>query len=105
MQLSHWREAYASLFAHHVCCCLSSASPTLPPCACHCPTPSPLSCHPPPLPPQVDSLYQDGGFNWGGTFIRVWHGVVEGLKTTFLEPENGHFWRGCIYGRNDDHVR
>lgn len=50
-------------------------------------------------------MYQDGGFNWGGTFIRVWHGMVEGLATTFLEPENGHFWRGCIYGRNDDHVR
>jgi starch synthase len=55
--------------------------------------------------PQVDGLYQDGGFNWGGTFIRVWRGMVEGLATTFLEPENGHFWRGCIYGRNDDHVR
>ncbi len=35
----------------------------------------------------------------------MWRGVVEGLATTFLEPENGHFWRGCIYGRNDDHVR
>jgi hypothetical protein len=33
------------------------------------------------------------------------HPKVEGLPTTFLEPENGHFWRGCIYGRNDDHVR
>jgi hypothetical protein len=54
---------------------------------------------------QVDGIYQDGGFNWSGTFIRVWHGEVEGLRTTFLEPENGHFWRGCIYGRNDDHVR
>lgn len=54
---------------------------------------------------QVEALYQDGGFNWGGTFVRVWHGVVEGLKTTFLEPENGHFWRQCIYGRGDDHVR
>jgi hypothetical protein len=54
---------------------------------------------------QVDSLYQDGGFTWGGCFIRVWRGVVEGLQTTFLEPENGHFWRGCIYGRGDDHVR
>jgi hypothetical protein len=30
---------------------------------------------------------------------------VEGLPATFLEPENGHFWRGCIYGRGDDHVR
>eukprot|EP00879_Flechtneria_rotunda_P007886 GHRR01008263.1.p1 GENE.GHRR01008263.1~~GHRR01008263.1.p1 ORF type:complete len:1096 (+),score=490.52 GHRR01008263.1:107-3289(+) len=54
---------------------------------------------------QVEGLYQDGGFNYGGTFVRVWHGVVEGLNTTFLEPENGHFWRGCIYGRGDDHVR
>lgn len=54
---------------------------------------------------QVEGLYQDGGFHWGGTFIRVWHGEVEDLKTTFLEPENGHFWRQCIYGRGDDHVR
>jgi len=37
--------------------------------------------------------------------VRVWRGVVEGLNTTFLEPENGHFWRGCIYGRNDDAAR
>jgi len=35
----------------------------------------------------------------------VWKGVVEGLNTTFLEPENGHVWRGCIYGRNDDAER
>jgi hypothetical protein len=54
---------------------------------------------------QVEGLYQDGGFNYGGTFVRVWHGKVEDLATTFLEPENGHFWRQCIYGRGDDHVR
>jgi hypothetical protein len=54
---------------------------------------------------QVEGLYQDGGFNYGGTFVRVWHGKVEDLNTTFLEPENGHFWRQCIYGRGDDHVR
>ncbi|WIA34022.1 hypothetical protein OEZ86_012404 [Tetradesmus obliquus] len=54
---------------------------------------------------QVEGLYQDGGFNHGGTFVRVWRGTVEGLATTFLEPENGHFWRQCIYGRGDDHVR
>ena len=54
---------------------------------------------------QIQSLAQDGGFNYNGTFVRVWHGTVEGLRTTLLEPENGHFWRGCIYGRGDDHVR
>ena len=24
---------------------------------------------------------------------------------TFLQPENGHFDVGCIYGRGDDHIR
>ena len=24
------------------------------------------------------------------------------LKTVFLEPQNGIFWVGCVYGRNDD---
>jgi starch synthase len=51
------------------------------------------------------NLRQEGGFPWGGTHVRVWRGHVEDLPTTFLEPENGHFWRGCIYGRGDDHVR
>ncbi len=37
--------------------------------------------------------------------VRVWKGLVQGLPTVFLEPENGHFWRGCIYGRGDDAVR
>ncbi|GFR47418.1 hypothetical protein Agub_g9135 [Astrephomene gubernaculifera] len=53
----------------------------------------------------VDDLVQEGGFNWGGTHVRVWRGAVEGLATTFLEPENGMFWAGCIYGRNDDAQR
>ncbi|KAJ9523115.1 hypothetical protein QJQ45_023899 [Haematococcus lacustris] len=54
---------------------------------------------------QVEQLRQEGGFAFGGTNVRVWKGIVDGLPTTFLEPENGHFWRGCIYGRNDDSVR
>ncbi|GIL64573.1 hypothetical protein Vafri_18474 [Volvox africanus] len=53
----------------------------------------------------VDSLVQENGFNWGGTFVRVWRGFVEGLPTIFLEPENGMFWVGCIYGRNNDAQR
>jgi hypothetical protein len=27
------------------------------------------------------------------------------LRTTFLEPQNGFFWVGCVYGRNDDAAR
>eukprot|EP00884_Botryococcus_braunii_P020795 jgi/Botrbrau1/739/Bobra.160_2s0062.1 len=27
------------------------------------------------------------------------------LRTIFLEPTNGTFWVGCIYGRNDDASR
>ncbi|XP_020268803.1 starch synthase 3, chloroplastic/amyloplastic isoform X2 [Asparagus officinalis] len=40
-------------------------------------------------------------FFWGGTEIKVWFGKVEGLSVYFLEPQNGMFWAGCIYGRND----
>ena len=28
-----------------------------------------------------------------------------GLNVTFLEPLDGTFWVGCIYGRNDDAAR
>lgn len=39
---------------------------------------------------------------WGGTEIKVWFGKVEGLSVYFLEPQNGFFSAGCIYGcRND----
>lgn len=37
--------------------------------------------------------------------VQVWQGIVEGLTTLFLEPCNGTFWVGCIYGRNDDAAR
>lgn len=41
-------------------------------------------------------------YSWGGTEIKVWFGKVEGLPVYFLEPQNGLFWTGCIYGcRND----
>lgn len=30
---------------------------------------------------------------------------MEGLEVTFLEPDNGMFWVGCIYGRKDDYDR
>ncbi|XP_061336931.1 starch synthase 3, chloroplastic/amyloplastic-like isoform X2 [Gastrolobium bilobum] len=42
---------------------------------------------------------------WGGTEIKVWHGKVEGLSVYFLEPQNGFFQVGCIYGRGNDAER
>ncbi|KAF6993850.1 hypothetical protein CFC21_010678 [Triticum aestivum] len=45
-------------------------------------------------------LYQS--FSWGGTEIKVWVGRVEDLTVYFLEPQNGMFGVGCVYGRNDD---
>ncbi len=51
---------------------------------------------------QVQELSQLGDFFWNNTQVKVWQGQVEGLKTTFLEPCNGMFWVGCVYGRNDD---
>ena len=51
---------------------------------------------------QVQELSQSGDFFWSNTQVKVWQGKVEGLSTTFLEPCNGMFWVGCVYGRNDD---
>ncbi|XP_027351249.1 soluble starch synthase 3, chloroplastic/amyloplastic-like isoform X2 [Abrus precatorius] len=42
---------------------------------------------------------------WGGTEIKVWHGKVEGLSVYFLEPQNGFFQVGCVYGRGNDAER
>ncbi|GBG67829.1 hypothetical protein CBR_g950 [Chara braunii] len=54
---------------------------------------------------QVRILQEGKDYNWGGTRVRTWCGEVEGLTVHFLEPENGMFWAGCIYGRNDDAQR
>jgi starch synthase len=27
------------------------------------------------------------------------------LQVVFIEPDNGFFWVGCVYGRNDDAAR
>lgn len=42
---------------------------------------------------------------WGGTEIKVWFGKVEGLSVYFLEPQNGFFSKGCVYGCNNDGER
>ncbi|KVH96750.1 Carbohydrate binding module family 25, partial [Cynara cardunculus var. scolymus] len=52
---------------------------------------------------QVKKLGFHRSYFWGGTEIKVWLGEVEGLSVYFLEPQNGLFWAGCIYGcRNDE---
>ncbi|MQM01824.1 hypothetical protein Taro_034587, partial [Colocasia esculenta] len=44
-------------------------------------------------------------FAWGGSEIKVWFGKVEGLSVYFLEPQNGMFWAGSIYGGRNDAER
>eukprot|EP00892_Ulva_mutabilis_P005442 jgi/Ulvmu1/326/UM001_0330.1 len=50
----------------------------------------------------IKDCHEVAAFHWSGAHIRVFHGLVEGLRTTFLEPDNGMFWVGCVYGRSDD---
>ncbi|RAL44890.1 hypothetical protein DM860_003649 [Cuscuta australis] len=54
---------------------------------------------------QVKDLHVKKSYSWGGTEIKVWFGKVEGLSVYFLEPQNGFFWKGCIYGCNNDAER
>lgn len=54
---------------------------------------------------QVEGLHRDGSFSYGGTTVHVWKGIVEELQTVFLEPDNGFFGVGCIYGKNNDNAR
>ncbi|KAG8385744.1 hypothetical protein BUALT_Bualt03G0077000 [Buddleja alternifolia] len=53
----------------------------------------------------VKDLQFHKSYSWGGTEIKVWLGKVEGLSVYFLEPQNGLFWVGCIYGRANDGER
>ncbi|GJP84436.1 hypothetical protein CLOP_g14493 [Closterium sp. NIES-67] len=53
----------------------------------------------------IQDMQDRGSFAWGGTNWRMWFGYVEGIGVHFLEPENGIFWVGCIYGRKDDGAR
>lgn len=53
----------------------------------------------------IQDLQERGDFFLGGTRIKIWNGKVEGLSVHFLEPENGMFWVGCVYGRRDDGQR
>ncbi|KAK3143671.1 hypothetical protein QOZ80_4AG0303410 [Eleusine coracana subsp. coracana] len=50
----------------------------------------------------VKDLHYRQSFAWGGTEIKVWFGKVEDIPVYFLEPQNGMFWVGCVYGKNDE---
>ncbi|XP_042388573.1 starch synthase 3, chloroplastic/amyloplastic-like isoform X1 [Zingiber officinale] len=50
----------------------------------------------------VKDFHYHNSFAWDGAEIKVMVGKVEGLSVYFLEPQNGMFSVGCIYGRNDD---
>ncbi|WOH12254.1 hypothetical protein DCAR_0831756 [Daucus carota subsp. sativus] len=50
----------------------------------------------------VEEFHFHKSYFWGGTEIKVWFGKVEGLSVYFLEPQNGLFWTGCIYGCKND---
>ncbi|KAH7836913.1 hypothetical protein Vadar_007344 [Vaccinium darrowii] len=53
----------------------------------------------------VKDFHFQKSYSWGGTEIKVWFGKVEGLSVYFLEPQNGLFWTGCIYGCKNDAER
>ncbi|XP_028762972.1 starch synthase 3, chloroplastic/amyloplastic [Neltuma alba] len=53
----------------------------------------------------VKDLQYRKNYSWGGTEIKIWHGKVEGLSVYFLEPQNGFFGVGCVYGRGNDGAR
>ncbi|KAM1033523.1 hypothetical protein FF1_037005 [Malus domestica] len=53
----------------------------------------------------VKEFQYNRGFSWGGTEIKVWFGKVEGVSVYFLEPQNGFFHAGCIYGCKNDAER
>jgi len=54
---------------------------------------------------QISNLHKVDSFEYDNVKIAVWTGTVEEVNVTFLDPQNGMFCHGCIYGRNDDHVR
>lgn len=54
---------------------------------------------------QIQDLYLAETYQHANTNIQLWKGTVEGLTVSFIDPQNGMFQHGCIYGRGDDHVR
>ncbi|KAF8775060.1 hypothetical protein HU200_005112 [Digitaria exilis] len=59
----------------------------------------------------VKNLHMHQSFSFGGSEIKVWHGLVEDLRVYFLEPQNGTYYTAMIgqvlllpgYTRNTTH--
>lgn len=46
----------------------------------------------------IEDFKEEEGFHWGGCYNHVFSGTVEGVKTFFIDPENGMFNVSMIYG-------
>ena len=55
--------------------------------------------------PLLGATSLDTEFDYGGTHVWVSTCVVEGLRCFFVEPANGAFADGGVYGRADDAAR
>ena len=55
--------------------------------------------------PMLGGMEYETQFEWGGTTIQVQRCTVEGIQVFFIEPQNGFFDVGSVYGRNDDGVK
>ena len=55
--------------------------------------------------PMLGGMQYETQFEWGGTTIVVQRCIVEGIQVFFIEPQNGFFDVGSVYGRNDDGVK
>jgi len=55
--------------------------------------------------PLLGAMEYETHFDWGGTCIWVSKCQVEGLWVFFIEPQNGMFQTGSVYGRDDDGAR
>ena len=55
--------------------------------------------------PLLGATRLEAEFDFGGTHVWVSSCVVQGLRCFFVEPANGYFAVGSVYGRADDALR
>lgn len=53
---------------------------------------------------QIKDMQKVSNFQWGNCNNNVFHGIVEELDVYFIEPENGFFNCGLIYGADYLHI-
>ena len=55
--------------------------------------------------PLLGAMEYETHFEWNGTMVNVTKCKVEDLQVFFVEPQNGMFSVGAVYGRADDAAR